>query len=305
MTKSTVSILSCNAKRLLLIVLGIILGTSAAFAQPKAAPHSVQSAEEKAASSRPLQFEVVSIRRNKSGGPSALQALPDGYRAINVSLGLSIMTAYLPKNLWLSEPIQGEPDWIHQEMYDVVAKIAPSDIPEWQKQNDNHNVMLEAMLQSMLAERCKLVVHHIPREAPAWALVVDKQGPKFKPMKPGETPDGQPVPDQGEIVGFQKGAKPQVSFFGYSMDSFAAWLSQSSPMAPVIDKTGLAGRYDLVASQIDLSSTPNDKGVSISLGSSSSPANIWDLKALGLKLQPIKIPLETLVIDHIERPTPN
>ena len=249
---------------------------------------------------KPLRFEVVSIRPNKSGSPSALQILPDGYRAINMSLGLSIKMAYLPQNLWLSEPVQGEPAWIHTEMYDVTAKIAPSDMEEWRKQGTNQNKMLESMLQTALAERCKLVVHHIPREALAWALVSDKKGPRFKETEPGEMINGQLVPNDGKMIGYQKekGEKPQVTFYGYSMDKFADWLSHSSPMRPVLNKTGLTGNYDFMTSQID------STGVAVSLDNS-DPSNIWDIKALGLKLMPVTIPMETLVVDHIERPSAN
>jgi uncharacterized protein (TIGR03435 family) len=278
----------------LLLVLAVLALSLPLSAQPKATP----------APAHPLRFEVVSIRRNKSNGYSDFRVTPDGFRAINVSLGLSIMKAYIPTNLELSEPIQGEPDWIHQEMYDVEARVAQSDIPEWQNQTRNHQPMLQSMLQAMLAERCNLVVHHVPRQAPGWALVVAKQGPKLQPMKPGETLNGQPLPEEGRLVGHRPGDKPQVSFFGYSMESFAAWLNQSSPRAPVFDKTGLTAKYDFVVIPAVNDSSSSDKNVVVSFDNM-NPSNIWDLKALGLKLQPIKIPLETLVIDHIERPTAN
>jgi len=288
-------------KFLLLAIAGMFSCPQAAISQVGAAPAAGQKQGPNSLTAKPLRFEVVSIRPNKSGGPSALQILPDGYRAINMSLGNSVMMAYIPQNLWLSEPIEGKPAWFHTEMYDVTAMIAPSDVEEWRKQSDNQNKMLEAMLQTALAERCKLIVHHVPREGAAWALVVDKKGPKFKQAKPDETVNGQPVPDEGKSVGFPKDGKPQVTFYGYTMDNFAAWLSHSSPTTPVLNKTGLAGKFDLVASQIDRSS-PN--GVAISLNNS-DPSNIWDLKALGLKIVPVKFPMETIVIDHIERPSAN
>jgi len=286
------------------VLFGLILPSQPTVLQAIAQSASGQGVPKRTVPAKPMQFDVVSIRRNKSGGPSALQILPDGYRAINVSLGLSIKMAYLPKALWLAEPVQGEPAWIGQEKYDILAKIAPSDQLEWQRQNDNHKKMLEAMLQAVLVDRCKLVVHHVPRQASAWGLVVDKSGPKFKEMKPGEMIDGKPVPSEGIILGFRRGENPKVTFMGYSMDQFADWLSQSSPMSPVADKTGLTGRYDLVVSQIDMSSSPSPTGVTVSL-SNLDPSNIWNLEALGLKLIPVKIPVETLVIDHIQRPSEN
>jgi uncharacterized protein (TIGR03435 family) len=291
-------------KFLFLAVIGIFPWPQAAISQAGIAGAASQGPAKNSLTTRPLRFEVVSIRPNKSGGPSALQILSNGYRAINISLGLSIKMAYLPQDLWLSEPVQGEPAWFRTEMYDITAKIAPSDMEEWQKQGNNQNKMLESMLQTALAERCKLLVHHIPREAAAWALVADKKGPKFKVSKPDEMVNGQLVPNEGKMIGYQKGEKPQVKFFGYSMDQFAAWLSHSSPMRPVLNKTSLTGNFDFVASQIDLSSSPKDRGGAVSLNNS-DPSNIWDLKALGLTLMPVTTPMETLVIDHIERPSEN
>ena len=65
------------------------------------------------------------------------------------------------------------------EPYDVVAKVEEADLADWQKP-EVKQTMLRAMLQAMLAERCKVVVHHESKEVPVYDLVVAKGGPKFK-----------------------------------------------------------------------------------------------------------------------------
>ena len=72
------------------------------------------------------------------------------------------------------------------------------------------------------------------------------------------------------------------------MKSLAAELGSFSLV--VVDKTGLTGTYDFALMKLD---------------SGGDLALEWDVRALGLKLVPVKIPTENIVIDHIERPSPN
>jgi uncharacterized protein (TIGR03435 family) len=191
------------------------------------------------------------------------------------------------------------------EKYDIEAKVAPVDVAEWQRQSNfkQQKVMLQAMLQTMLAERCKLVVHRIPAEISGYALVVGKDGPKFKETKPDETiPSGIPLPDGGVLVGAARDGKLENSFYGASMAELANHLNGVSPGHPVQDRTGLTGKYDFVLKRIDMSEEQDGR---VSLDAIPAPNNIWDMGALGLKVEPIKIPAETIVIDHIERPSEN
>jgi uncharacterized protein (TIGR03435 family) len=195
--------------------------------------------------------------------------------------------------------------WMTSDQCDIVAKVAPADVAEWQRQSNlkEKKTMLQAMLQAMLTERCKLVVHRIPAEITGYALVVGKGGPKMKVMKPGETmPSGLPLPDGGVLIGATRGGTIENTFYGASMAELAHHLNGASPGHPVEDKTGLTGKYDFVLKRIDMSEEQN--GV-VSLNAIPAPNDIWDIGALGLRLEPIKIPTETIVIDHIEPPTEN
>ena len=251
-------------------------------------------------------FDVVSIRPSAPGSPwGGVQMLPDGYRAWGIGLWVSVQNAYIPTELYTPERIQGMQPWMTSDKYDIVAKVAPADVAEWQRQNNikQKKVMMQAMLQAMLAERCKLAVHRIPAEIAGYALVAGKGGPKLKETKPGETmPSGIPLADGGVLVGATRGGTIENTYYGASMAELAHHLNGASPGHPVEDRTGLSGRYDFVLKRIDMSEAQNG---AVSLNAIPAPNDLWDLGALGLRLEPIKIPSETIVIDHIERPTEN
>jgi len=259
---------------------------------------------------KPMAFEVVSIRPSKRGffGASpereTLETQPDGYRAVDQPLVSTIAFAYLPHSReWTpeSEPLN-QPGWAHDE-YDIEAKVAPADMAEWQKQEPQKE-MLSAMLRTMLEDRCKLVVHWVPGQTSGFALVVGKHGPKLKKAVPGESvpPNGYPVRIGMERVPgatffpIPKGDKrTDLPFYNISMEVLAEFLSELVE-APILDQTGLADNYDLVLNKL-----PKEDGSESDPG----PSIGWDVEPLGLKLVRMKVPTRRLVIDHIERPSGN
>ena len=110
--------------------------------------------------------------------------------------------------------------------------------------------------------------------------------------------------DGGVVVGYRPGEKTQVAYYGVSMESFASHLSGLSFQHPVLDRTGIAGKYDFVLAYRSLDPPADEKGAFVTPNDPDPLAN-WNVQALGLKLQLIKIPTETIVIDHIERPSEN
>jgi len=221
---------------------------------------------------------------------------------------LVIMTAYVPQvggaAVYVQNQVKGYQNWMDTETYDIDARISDADRAEWQKP-EPQKVMLQAMLQALLVERCKIVVHREVKEVAVSSLVVAKGGPKFKPTDPTvEHPDGQKLPWGGVLVPTQNG----MSFYGASMASFASILSsflQANQGRPVQDKTGLTGNYDLVMKlQYRGGSAPTGQQDGTA---ASDPGSIFDsvLSDLGLKLDSGKGQVETLVIDHMERPSSN
>ena len=129
------------------------------------------------------RFDVISIRENKTPLVALGNTLPfgptaDGYRMTNSSLGNALlMTAYVPQvggsAMFRLDQVKGIPDWLMNRRYDIDARIADQDRAEWQKPQ-SQKAMLQAMLQAMSAERCKLVVHRELKDADVYSLVVAK-----------------------------------------------------------------------------------------------------------------------------------
>jgi uncharacterized protein (TIGR03435 family) len=159
------------------------------------------------------------------------------------------------------------------------------------------------MLQAMLVDRCKLAVHREIKEVSIFALAVAKGGVKFKETDPTvEHPSGFKLPGGGvEVMNFSKDGLVGVSFYGITMAPLVSWLSGGG--TPVQDKTGLTGKYDVVLKRVEMGPAAGEEGGA----SASDPvgANEWDIKSLGLELKPAKGQVETLVIDHMEKPTEN
>jgi uncharacterized protein (TIGR03435 family) len=249
----------------------------------------------KASTAAANAFDVVTIRPSKPGDKGILGVGPDQYQALGVPLGVTILTAYYPVAIGSKDRILGAPDWVWTDPYNIVAKVAPADVARWQKQPPwdlmAPDVMLQGMLQAMLAQQCKLVVHRIPGEISGYALVVGKRGPQLKMANPGETvpANAQVIPGDGRMVPITSRDNPVITFFQTSMASLAAHISRAYGTL-VVDRTGLSGKFDFTLTRLNL--VPN-------------PSTALDVSELGLELQPIKIPTENLVVDHIERPAEN
>ena len=211
------------------------------------------------------------------------------------------------------------PGWVKEDRYDIEAR-APGAATKDQ---------MRLMMQSLLAERFKLAVHWETREAPVFALVPEKPGrlgPQLEPhpaiddcatttlpegageqaaaAQPAVSPAALPIPC-GMIAHLPASAPDARRFGGRNVT--LAMLAESMPAQtglvtlprPVIDKTGLAGGFDF-----SIEWTPED--TSEVDNRESGGAFFEALKnQLGLKLEPEKGPVEVLVIDHVEPPSPN
>ena len=252
-------------------------------------------------------FGVVSIRPSKTEETDSFVMIPkDGneYIAENRPLWYTIEMAYLPPRMTGTHGdklMLGAPDWVWKEKYSFVGKVDDDYLNEWKKQIEHRsfwdsNEMLQAMLQAALKQRCRLVAHLAPGEINGYALVVAKNGPDERNLKPA--PNDEKLPEYAqEISGegdprmvpiLRREGEQALTFIRTSMIALADQLSMSG--MPVIDRTGLTGRYDFKLPKL------NDFN---------DPGTDWDLGYLGLKLVKAKIPASTLVIDHIERPSPN
>ncbi len=203
-----------------------------------------------------LAFEVLSVKRNTlPPGMPNFGATPDGFHIIGAPLITIFQMAYAPSaeaGFLRGDRISGAPDWLKGANggYDVVAKVADADLAEWQSSPQRQTAMLKEMLQSLLADRMKAVVHHDHKEVPVYDLVVAKGGPKFKAA---ETVDGTELKQKhangmllpgnaGMIVPSAAG----VQLYGVTMAMLGQSLLSGIAGRPVMDKTGLTGRYDIL-----------------------------------------------------------
>ena len=295
-------------RRILLVAAGGILftGRVVGFAQANAAPDET-SPLAVSVNGNALAFEVVSIRQNVAGAQTtAFGVTPDGFRMVNMSLGRVILEAYVPQTgeAVYSDSV-GFPAWMSKERYDIEARVAEADRAEWQKPAAQV-VMLRAMLQMLLAERCRLVVHRERKDAPVLYLEVAKGGPKFgakfKVAEAGEAyPAGRASPFPGGGMVAPEGG--EMHFYQAPMTLLASLLTNRNLGGPEVqDRTGLTGRYDFV---VEWGAWTGGVGAATGDAVDPGPTLFSAVGALGLKLEPAKGQVETLVIDHVERPTEN
>lgn len=286
---------SLSRSTLLPLLLSIPAGAVSARAQQPAASPTAFAGK---------SFEVVSIRQNISqggNGPRDLVAGPDGFRVVRQPLQNILLTAYIPEagGLFLNR-IENMPDWARNDRYDIDARVSDVDRTAW---NDpkNQPAMLQQYLQAMLADRLKLTVHREYKTVPVYELVVAKSGAKFSETKPDEHSSAEAIlPGGGRMGQNPDGA---THFSNFTMGLLAGLLTTKSDR-PVLDKTGLTGRYSLDVHEPQQMAAPS----ATSNGESEDerrPAVADALKSVGLELKSAKEPVEYLVIDYIEKPTEN
>ena len=214
-------------------------------------------------------FEVASVKPvDPPAGPHVVSLIVNHER-------LKIEAAELRQIVGLAYAIQrvlvqGGRDWADSDQFDIVAKAESADTTRDE---------IRTMLQTLLAERFKLVVHRETKEVPAYTLVLGKGGSKLKVSAPDrKTGMANAVSASGAHV---------TAFESTSLRALVNLLANTLG-SPVVDKTGLSGLYDYTFEWPDAQS---------SLFAS--------IDQLGLKLEAKKAPVEILVIDRAEKPSAN
>lgn len=271
----------------------------------------VARSEPTAQASKPPQFEVTSIKPMKSVPNRVDFGMKPGgtFSANGITTKFLIEAAYGIKDSQLA----GAPEWVSSERFDVEAKpdeetaVAVDKLPSEQRRQQ-----LMLMLQGLLADRFKLAATHETKELPIYALVVAKSGPKLHESAVkagGDKALGVGGPAQAGVM--MKG-RGDLSVRFADMDTLADLISRFAGR-PVLNKTGLMGRYDFT-----LQWTPEEGQAGIGPGGpkpgtenapaaeSSGPFLFTAIQEqLGLKLEPQKAPMDVLVIQHVERPGEN
>jgi uncharacterized protein (TIGR03435 family) len=303
----------------------------AAICRTNSVRAQTQTADWEKAAGGKMSFDVASVKQNTSGHflrPNFPLDDGDAYTADQISLSAkdSPLTTYIGFAYKLSviqrQALNSQlPNWAATERFDIEARAATRSTKD----------QMRLMMQSLLANRFKLAAHFETQQGPIFALALTelgKTGPQLRPYSddpPCSTvmpPDKSPVrtmppktaldelPAICGLLMVQNDLMPGGQLWTVverhvTMQQIANDLPDIFTSAlglPVIDETGLSGRFDFTM-RINL------KGATVYGGPGASPAASAVLDALkdqlGLKLVPATGPIKTLVIDHIEEPAPN
>lgn len=251
-------------------------------------------------------FEVASV---KVGVP---EDVPSGIRPVSaggqfhaiLTLHDLVQVAYGTPLALLPSQVIGGPAWVVSERFEIVAKASGmANAPSGGRD------ALQAMLRTLMADRFHLLIRRESRELPIFNLVLDRAEGSLGPRIHRE--DGQCVAmsaavkeaaDPSRWCGFRRFTPGAVSARGMTLDEFASGISTRADIQRVVrNRTGLAGKFDL-----DLEYTPDAvPGDPQSAPSSGAGLSTAMKEQLGLRLESTKGPVDVLVIDHVERPTPD
>ncbi|HET9402511.1 MAG TPA: TIGR03435 family protein [Candidatus Acidoferrales bacterium] len=236
------------------------------------------------------RFEVASVKVNTTNGPA--EFLParsgDHVQLHNCQIASLILYAYHVSGYQMvGNPRLPEPwNW-----YDIDAKV----------DNSSSDDEVRQMFQSLLEERFKLKVHRETRELQVYVLKIAKSGPK---LKSSAASDYKTTVDDKAVVLRQGRAAIVLGEDGSHLLGKGVTVAQLAKSlegelhGPVVDATGIPGTFDY-----DVVFMP-DQGVP--KGEFSAPLLPAALRSdLGLTVEKGKAPVEVLIIDHLEKPSPN
>lgn len=236
-------------------------------AQVRQTPDAALAAKPGAAGPR---FDVVSIKPSTQNRNGPVQFTPGRAFSNSVSPYRMILAAYHLKEYQLI----GVTGWMSSDWFALEAKAG-------QTADENQ---LRLMLQTALAERFRMVVHHETRTTPIYALIPGKKGTKLRQWK-----EGDPIPSGATGISIANLSHETMESL-VDLLNLPGFQKASGVDRPVLDKTGLKGEYLVLSSWYD---SWEDFPTAVLEGE------------MGLKLVPRKTTMDVLVIDHLERPSNN
>lgn len=237
------------------------------------------------------RFDVASIKENRSGDPGWRLGPPNkGTESIfNLELRRIVASSFR-----IQDKMVFGPDWMDAVRYDIEAKGSPTaNSPEvWE------------MMRSLLAERFHLKYHLETRVMPAYVIVVARGGHKLVKGEDGECAAaikaGQASCDAIQFLPFGMGIR------NMPVAAFAAGVARRLQDRPVVDRTGLEGRYDAQVLWRPDDATP-EQLAQVPADRRPPDVNIFEAfeQQAGLRLEARREPIEVLVVDHIQRADEN
>lgn len=261
-----------------------------------------QSAQPTPPGGAPLQWMAVSIHQMDPAHENNASAndQPNGISERGAPLASLISQAYnfgiMPMR---DDEIMGLPSWAKSARYDVDARVAPEDVPAFKKLSGLSTADTIAafktraytgqmlMEQQLLIERFHLKVHWTTGERNVYMLTEAKGGAKVKTTESD--------PNHGTLS-FSSG---KINGKAVPIVFFASILEMPADRK-IVDKTGLTGSYDM-----DLHFSSSNLGATSNTDNNDPDLFTALQEQLGLKLQPAKMTIPILVVDHIDPPTDN
>ena len=254
------------------------------------------------AASAPLTFEVASIKPSdpNARGTSLMFQPPHGVRVVNAPVTMLITFAYNIRDFQLA----GAPGWTSSARYDILAKgeAAPGseDVPTDPRKITDAQFRtrlddIRERMRSLLADRFQLAIHKETKEGSVYALVVAKGGSKLQPAQENAQGNRGLRMERGQLTGMSAPVE------------FLATTLSGQLGHPVIDKTGLTGKYDFKLTWApDMPRGPSPNPEAPPPAAAEGPSIFTALpEQLGLRLESQKGPVEMIVIDRIEHPSEN
>src|SRR3954470_812119 len=239
-----------------------------------------------------LVFDVATIKPSNPATPGQSILVGRGgsnlFTTTNTTLNDLIAFAY---GLHVRQ-IAGGPSWLATDRFDITAKPEAQGIP--------NATQLQAMLKKLLGERFGLAFHSEKREMPAYVITVGKDGPKLTKNESG-----------GNLPGFGGRGPGAIGVRNSTLADFAGFLQARLLDRPVVDQTGVTGKFDFTLEwrpDVSQAGPPAPGGPAPQL-----PPEVEarpDLftaiqEQLGLKLESSKAPVEAYVIDKVQKPSEN
>ena len=258
------------------------------------------------------RFEVASVK--PSAGPTGERGQPGGRYTATRTVRFFIADAFFFGTPMQMSRVIGGPPWIDSNLYEINAQASPP----WPRSPDGPPRELFLMIRSVLLERFKLKTHMETREMPVYELVLARPdgrlGPRLQPSEAkceaamAAVQAGEPLPprqpNEPPPCGLMGGPVRTLAG-GATMQQFAAHLSNRVERL-VVDKTGLTGRFafELVFTPVVMPTAPPPAG--LSPADPQGPSLFIALQEqLGLELISVTRPVDVVVIDSIEPPTPD
>lgn len=232
-------------------------------------------------------FEAATIKPSKPDAPGKAFGLRGrNFSTLNTTLVDLLTFAY---GLHPAQ-ITGAPGWMTTDKYDIAA------VPD--KPGAPNDKQLKLMVAKLLTERFKLTFHHDKKELTVFAITVAKGGSKLTASEN----------NSNGVPGLFFRGLGNLPARNATIADFAGVMQTAVLDRPVVDQTGLTGRYDFT-----LLWTPDETqfggrgGQAPPSANGNAPPDLFNAmqQQLGLKMEPTKLPVDVLVIDHAEKPSDN